>query len=145
MIDRFEQFTVLIKTIHHNIQKIERQELTKFGYKGSYAQYLLVLHRNPEGIPMNELCQESGLDKAAVSRAVSEMIEHGLIERNGGPNTTRGSLLTLTATGIELTEHVLKCIRRAMGKILLSIEEEDRIRLLPTLEMISVSLNNISL
>ena len=40
MIDRFEQFVSYISAIHRDVQKIERDEMVKYGLKGAYAQYL---------------------------------------------------------------------------------------------------------
>ena len=38
MLTRFEQFTSSIAGIYKHIQKIERDEMIKYGLKGSYAQ-----------------------------------------------------------------------------------------------------------
>ena len=73
MLDRFEQFTAAISTIHRFVQKIERDEMEKYGLKGASAQYLLAMARYPEGITAAALCDVCDRDKAAVSRILSEM------------------------------------------------------------------------
>lgn len=40
MINRFEQFSQVISGIHRYIQKLQRNEMVKRGYKGAFAQYL---------------------------------------------------------------------------------------------------------
>ena len=45
MVNRFEQFTGLISAGNRCVQKIERDEMEKFGLKGAYAQYLLAMAR----------------------------------------------------------------------------------------------------
>ena len=42
--------------------------LEKYGYKGAFAQYLVVLASHPEGLTSAQLCEQSDRDKAAVSR-----------------------------------------------------------------------------
>ena len=67
MIDRFEQFVSYISAIHRDVQKIERDEMEKCGLKGAHAQYLVAMHRFPDGITAAELCDVCGKDKAAGS------------------------------------------------------------------------------
>lgn len=80
MLDRFEQFTALISSIERSIQKLERDEMIRCGGKGAYAQYLILLEREPEGMTLQALCDRSDRDKAAVSRMLAEMTERGLLE-----------------------------------------------------------------
>ena len=72
MISRFEQFSSVISSIYGAIQKIEREEMAKYGLKGAYAQYLVAVKRFPEGVTSTELCELCDKDKAAVSRIVAE-------------------------------------------------------------------------
>ena len=50
MISRFEQFSFTISNIYRSIQKIEREEMDRYGLKGVYAQYLVALKRFPQGL-----------------------------------------------------------------------------------------------
>ena len=42
---RFEQFSFMISGIYREIQKIERDEMIKHGYRGAFAVYLATLGR----------------------------------------------------------------------------------------------------
>ena len=44
MISRFERFSFAISGIYRSIQKIERDEMERYGLKGGYAQYLSLIH-----------------------------------------------------------------------------------------------------
>ena len=57
MTSRFEQFTIVISGINRYIQKLERNEMIKRGYKGVFAQYLAVLKRFEDGLTSTELCE----------------------------------------------------------------------------------------
>ena len=86
MISKYELFSSSVSCLYRDIQKIERNEMTKFGLKGPHAQCLLALSRYPEGITAAKLCEICEKDKAAISRSVAELEERGLlmrIERNG--------------------------------------------------------------
>ena len=104
MVDRFRLFSASIAAIYRDIQKIEREEMEKYGLKGSFAQYLVILVQYPDGIPAARLTELSGNDKAAVSRAVSEMEERGLIRRNG--DKTYRAPLSLTEEGCRAADFV---------------------------------------
>lgn len=108
MIDRFEQFVSYISAIHRDIQKIERDEMVKYGLKGAYAQYLVAMHRYPEGITAAELCEICGKDKAAVSRALSEMESKGLLIRQGNHDNQYRAKLFLTVAGKNAADYVCR-------------------------------------
>ena len=73
MIDRFEQFSSSIAAIYKCIQKIERDQMARYGLKGPHVQCLVIMSRFPEGVTAAELCELCEKDKAAISRAVSEL------------------------------------------------------------------------
>ena len=78
---RFEQFSFVISGIYREIQKIERDEMIKHGYRGAFAVYFATLKRYEEGLTSAEICELCDKDKAAVSRIIAEMEEKGLAER----------------------------------------------------------------
>lgn len=92
MVNRFAQFTGAISAIYRDIQKIERDEMEKYGLKGAYAQYLLAMERHPQGITAAALCDECDKDKAAVSRILAEMEAKGLVLRQTGDGPYRARL-----------------------------------------------------
>jgi len=120
MIDRFEQFVSFISSIHRDIQKIERDEMVKYGLKGPYAQYLVAMHRYPEGITAVELCEVCDKDKAAVSRAISEMESRGLVTRHSDYDNQYRALLRLTKEGMAAADYVC---RKAVAAVRIAGED----------------------
>lgn len=45
MLSTYEHFLFLIAGVYRSVQKIERDEMVKYGYKGVYAQYLAAMKR----------------------------------------------------------------------------------------------------
>ena len=122
MIERFEQFVSYISAIYRDIQKIEREEMEKLGLKGAYAQYLVAMHRYPEGITAADLCEVCDKDKAAVSRAVTEMEKHGLLSKLCGYENQYRALLRLTEKGRHAAEYVC---RKAVCAVQIAATEVD--------------------
>lgn len=122
MIERFEQFVSFISSIYRDVQKIERDEMVKYGLKGPYAQYLVAMHRYPEGITAAELCEVCDKDKAAVSRALAEMETHELVTRQGHNDNQYRALLKLTEKGMAAADYVF---RKAVNAVLIAGEDVD--------------------
>ena len=97
MLNRYERFSLYISGAYRYVQKLEREEMEKYGLKGAYAQYLIAMRRFPDGVTATQLCEICDKDKAAVSRAVSEMEVKGVLKREG-KNPYR-ALLKLTDEG----------------------------------------------
>jgi DNA-binding MarR family transcriptional regulator len=143
MLDRFEQFSSFISGIYRSIQKLEREEMVKFGLKGAYAQYLVVMNRRNEGITSAELGEICEKDKAAVSRIVAEMEEKGLLTRVApGGNLYRAQLF-LTEKGTEAAQFVARRAQIAVEKAGEGLNDADRSRFYSALGLISSNLQDI--
>ena len=96
MIHRYEVFSAAIASMYHDVQRIERVEMAKYGLKGPHAQCLLAMSRHPGGLTSVKLCDK---DKAAVSRSVSELEEAGLLTIEGRNGIRYRAVLRLTEAG----------------------------------------------
>lgn len=143
MVNRFAQFTGAISAIHRDIQKIERDEMEKYGLKGAFAQYLLVMDRHPDGITAAALCEECDKDKAAVSRILSEMEAKGLVLRNTGDGPYRARL-SLTESGKEAARFVCQKAIAAVELAGEGLEDGDRKVFYAALGLIAGNLQAIS-
>lgn len=144
MVSRFEQFSFAIASIYRSIQKIEREEMDKYGLKGAYAQYLVTLHRYPEGLTAARLCEICDLDKAAVSRAVADMEHRGLVERAASGDRAYRVRLCLTESGRAAAEYVSRRAQAAVAAAGQDLTEESRQVMYAALEGIAARLQHIS-
>lgn len=144
MLDRFEQFTTAISTIYRFVQKIERDEMEKYGLKGASAQYLLAMARYPEGITAAALCDVCDRDKAAVSRILSEMEVKGLIARTNGGESQYRAPLVLTPAGKEAADYVNQKASRAAEIVGHGLTDEDRRVLYDALAHITANIEHLS-
>ena len=142
MISRFEQFTSAISGIYRSIQKIEREQMEKYGLKGAYAQYLVTIQRYEDGITAAQLCEVCDLDKAAVSRAIAEMFQRGLVERTG--ETGYRARVKLTETGQEAAAYVNRLAQAAVDAAGSALTDGDRAVMYAALESIAEKLSVIS-
>ena len=99
MVDKYQLVSSSVSCMYHDIQKIERTEMAKFGLKGPHAQCLLTMSRHPEGITAARLCEACEKDKAAISRILAELEQSGMVLRENRNGTRYRANLTLTPRG----------------------------------------------
>jgi DNA-binding MarR family transcriptional regulator len=114
MENRYELLSGSISNMYHDIQKIERVEMAKYGLKGPHAQCLLVMKKYPDGITAARLCEVCEKDKAAVSRILAELEEAGMLRREQRNGSRYRSSLLLTEQGRIAAEGVVEKARLAV-------------------------------
>ena len=144
MLERFEQFSYSIHNIYKHINKIERDEMEKYGLRGSYAQYLVIMSRFPDGITSSKLSEICDKDKAAISRIVAEMEEKGLIFRKTDKDNLYRARLILTEDGVKAADYVCDKAMRAVALAGGNLGDEERRIMYGALAIIETNLKRIS-
>ena len=144
MLRRFEEFSFAISEIYHCIQKIERDEMDKYGLKGPHAQYLVAMTRCPEGVTAAQLSELCDKDKAAVSRALSELEKRGLVIRELANDTAYRALLKLTETGSAAARFVCEKATQAVEVAGKGLSDQDRLIFYAALRRIATNLQTIA-
>lgn len=145
MESRFEQFKMAISGINRYVQKIERNEMVKRGYKGAFAQYLAVLKRFEEGLTSSELCEICDKDKAAVSRIIAEMEEKGLVSREHKNIRTYRSKIVLTEKGRNTADYVAERAKAAIAAVSDGVMDENQREVFySTLDVLYKNLQKVS-
>ena len=143
MVDRFAQFVAGISCISRCIQKIERDVMVHYGLKGPHAQYLIAMSRFPDGVTATQLSSLCEKDKAAVSRAVSELEKNGLIHRAGEGNSYR-AMLTLTVQGKKAADQLIRQAEIAVEQAGLGLTDDARATFYSAFNLIVSNLQRIS-
>ena len=129
--------------MYHDIQKIERVEMAKYGLKGPHAQCLLVMNKYPEGITAARLCEACEKDKAAVSRILAELEEAGMVARENRNGSRYRARLTLTEQGRIAAEAVVETARLAVERAGTGFSQEEREVFYRVLSIIAGNLHQI--
>lgn len=143
MLNRFEQFTTAISAIYRDIQKIERDEMEKYGLKGAFAQYLLVIARYPSGVTATKLCEICDKDKAAISRVLSEMESKGLVAKISSGTSQYKALHKLTEAGQDAARYVQEKATAAVEIAGSGITEDERRIMYGSFNRIAANLQTI--
>lgn len=143
MVERFEKFSTLISSINKYVLKIEADEMISMGLKGSFAQYLVAMNRYPEGVTSSMLCEICDKDKGAVSRAIAEMQDKGLINQRGLLGSRYRAKHTLTEEGKRIAEYVSQKAIKAVAMANVGLSEEDRKTFYKVLEIYYCNLKSV--
>lgn len=143
MLSKYELFSSSISCVYHDIQKIERTEMAKYGLKGPHAQCLLAMSRYPQGITAARLCEVCEKDKAAISRTLSELEQMDMIRRTGQNGTHYRASLTLTERGKAAAETVSEKARLAVEQAGQGLEDGQREVFYQVLAQIAENLHSI--
>lgn len=143
MENRYELLSSSISCMYHDIQKIERLEMAKYGLKGPHAQCLLAMKRYPKGITAARLCEVCEKDKAAISRILTEMETAGIIFRENQNGSRYRALLRLTEQGKVAANAVMEKARLAVELAGKGFGEEEREIFYRVLSIIAGNLNKL--
>ncbi|MEM1380497.1 MAG: MarR family winged helix-turn-helix transcriptional regulator [Pseudomonadota bacterium] len=116
------RLSVLSNTISEHIADAYRRE---FDLSVSQWRVIAVLFGDP-GLSAKEVSQRTAMDKVAVSRAVSKLIEQGRLKRKSAQNDGRLSTLHLTAAGKAVYTSVAPKALAFEKKLISELSTDDR-------------------
>jgi DNA-binding MarR family transcriptional regulator len=130
-LDRYVPF--FLSSIGNKLSRgASRLYLGKFGV-GVNEWRLLANLKVRETTSAGAICEASGIDKAAASRAVGRLQELDLIRAVGDPNDGRSRQLSMTEAGVALHDQIITVAlerERALLSGLTASERDDLIELL---------------
>nr|MBQ8244267.1 winged helix-turn-helix transcriptional regulator [Oscillospiraceae bacterium] len=143
MISRYEVLSSAVSSMYHDIQKIERMEMAKFGLKGPHAQCLLAMNRHPGGVTSAQLCVICEKDKAAISRTVAELEQCGMVNRSERNGSRYRAMLTLTEQGKGAAKAISQRAQVAVEQAGIGLQDDQRQIFYQVLDLISGNLHSI--
>ena len=92
--ERFYEFSGLVSAAYKALRRAQEKYTREFGLRSVHVACMLHLLGAPEGLSATELSELCGVDRAQISRVVSELTERGLVcgTADGGRRRYRGSL-----------------------------------------------------
>ena len=98
---------------------------SRFGISIPEWRVMAVLAMQPE-LSAAQVAERTAMDKVAVSRAVSSLLEKGRIERSVSPGDRRRSILKLSAEGARIYREVVPLALRHEQSLLDVLDTADR-------------------
>ena len=111
--DRFEIFSTSVLRLVRSVQVLKARKMAEYGLKGTNAICLCRVLESETGLTATELASVCELDKAQVSRSMTELLQKGFVERDGGDERRYKQRYILTPTG----QHAALDIRHTIAEI----------------------------
>ena len=119
--NRFELFDISMSLICKSIQKIKSEVMQSYGLKSSHVLFMVQLGEREDGLTASELSRAGHMDKAQISRVVSELTDKGFIARitEGGQKYKNRFTLTESGRSIarDINHHIDKALEYVSGSI----------------------------
>ena len=100
----------------------------RFGISIPEWRVMAVLAMEPE-LSAAQVAERTAMDKVAVSRAVSSLLDKGRIERSVSPGDRRRSILKLSTEGVNIYREVVPLALRHEQSLLDVLDATDRVAL----------------
>ena len=143
MLSKFENFSLGMHEVYSSIHKCESKEMAKYGLKGTYVRYLVAMLLCPDGLTISQLCEVCDQDKAAVSRAVSELVGREFIWRDNPRGNHYRARLKLTERGIALAKEVCGSGESVFEEAVEVLNEEQKAEFFNLMDVISKNMHGI--
>lgn len=127
-LDRFflYQFSRVANTVSHGTAQLVAE---RFGLALREARLLVVLGALKEATAA-ELASATAMDKAPVSRALSNLIDFGLVEREPDPTDGRRALLQLSPKGQQMHDVLVPALLQREAMLLACLTASERNQML---------------
>lgn len=124
---RFETFASAINQINRSLQRLKRLEMRELGLQAGHTMCLFCLWKHPQGLTGSQLAALCEEDKAAVSRALAELEEMGLVACPASEGKKRyRAKLQLTEQGRVQAEVINQKVEDLLGRVGGFLTEEER-------------------
>ena len=127
------RLSVLSNTVSRNIADLYDRA---FGISIWQWRVMAVLGEN-SGITATEIGQVTAMDKVAVSRAVSGLLDSGHIARRASKEDARRAILTLTAKGKEVYDQIVPIALGAERDLVETLSPEEQAQLASLMEKLA--------
>ncbi len=132
-------FDVLCPDIKHLlkvVQNFKSQKMTEYGLKGSTAQCICCIAICANGLTASELSERMKVDKAQVSRCMTELGDKGLVFREEREGKQYRQKYCLTSKGREVAADICQTSWMLHERICAGVCKEDMESFFRVLEML---------
>ena len=142
MIERFEEFTLLISKLTRSIRRIKTEEMGKWNLKTCHVSCIYYLYERG-ALTSKELCDICGEDKANMSRSIEYLEENGYLKRTETSKKRYKTHFELTQKGRSVGENIFNRIGEILQKSSEGLSVEEREIMYRGLRLINDNLQKI--
>lgn len=123
--NHFEVFSTSIAQLIKAVQFLKSRKMAQYGLKGTTALCLCQILDSEDGLTAGELAEQGEIDKAQVSRCMTELSEKGFVLRNDAEGRRYKQKYQLTVEGRVAAEDIAAAARRVQETVSKNISDAD--------------------
>ena len=135
----FILFSALLGNSQKSLLKLKNKKMEGFGLSASHTLCICLLHEHPDGVSKSRLAQLCGVDKAQISRVITELEEAKYVSAVTTASPHRPKY-TLSELGRSVAEEIADIIREINDFVSGDISEEELLAFYHTFMHISENL-----
>ena len=124
--ERFNTFVLLVSRAYKSLRRAQEKYTRAFGLRSVHVTCMLQLHAAESGLNATELSRMCGVDRAQISRVVSELEGAGLVRASepGEKRRYRG-VLELTERGREMAAGMDAIVSEKLDAVASGLDSAD--------------------
>lgn len=135
----FENFTISVLKLNRLVQRIKQYEMREYKLKSVHVMCVYYLNEHRTGLTASELMRLTYEDKAAISRALRQLLDNGYVNYN---IKKYNSVITLTEEGLKVADYISRKSDKAVKAGSAAFSEEERTFFYKSLTQITENLKN---
>ena len=133
----FENFTISVLKLNKLVQRVKQFEMREYKLKSVHVMCVYYLNEHREGLTASELMRLTYEDKAAISRALRQLLDNGYVKYDV---KKYNSVITLTEAGVRIADYVSFKADKAVKAGSADFSEEERVFFYKSLTQITENL-----
>ena len=121
----FELFSTGVSHLIKSIQQLKSCKMAEYGLKGTTALCLCQILESDAGLSAGELSEQGEIDKAQVSRCMTELIEKGFVFRDDKDGKIYRQKYRLTEKGEEVARDIVESTSKIQARIRSGVSDAD--------------------
>ena len=122
--DNFERFGQMLSNASKSIFRLKSNFMSKYGLSSTHTLCLRSLYENTDGMTKSEIAEECNIDKAQITRIMSELVEKNYVMA-GKSSRAYNRKFFLTDEGIRITDEINKMVETVVKYVNQDISKED--------------------
>ena len=122
--DNFERFAQMLSTASKSIFRLKSRCMSKYGLSSTHTLCLRSLYENSEGMTKSEIAEFCDIDKAQITRIMSELVDKGYVVADKSMRAYNRKFL-LTEEGLRITEEINGTVETVVKYVNQDIPRED--------------------
>ena len=135
----FENFTISVLKLNRLVHRIKQYEMREYKLKSVHVMCVYYLSEHREGLTASELMRLTFEDKAAISRALRQLLDNGYVKYDV---KKYNSVITLTEEGLKVAEYISLKADKAVKAGSADFSEDERVFFYSSLAQITGNLKN---